>query len=110
MWCMLTRTFLSPRKVAIILEELALPYTFKEVGIADVKQPPYTDINPNGRLPSIEDPNTGIKLWESGAIIQYLVETYDKNSVLTCTTIPEKYELNQWLMFQMSGQGPYFGQ
>lgn len=70
----------------------------------------YTDINPNGRLPAIQDPNTGVTLWESGAIIQYLIETYDKDAKLTYTTVPEKYFLNQWLMFQMSGQGPYFGQ
>lgn len=87
-----------------------MPYESKLVDISTVKQAPYTDINPNGRLPAIEDSNTGIKLWESGAIIQYLIETYDKEGTLTYTTIPEKYELNQWLMFQVSGQGPYFGQ
>ncbi|ETI19755.1 hypothetical protein G647_08768 [Cladophialophora carrionii CBS 160.54] len=100
----------NPRKVQIILEELGLPYTVKDVDNSELKQPPFTNINPNGRLPAIEDPNTGISLWESGAIIQYLIETYDKNETLTYTSIPEKYQLNQWLMFQMSGQGPYFGQ
>ncbi|EXJ74312.1 glutathione S-transferase [Cladophialophora psammophila CBS 110553] len=100
----------NPRKVAIILEELSIPYTMKEVDFSDIKKPPYTDICPNGRVPAIEDPNTGITLWESGAIVQYLVETYDKDRVLTYDTVPEKYQLNQWLMFQMSGQGPYFGQ
>ncbi|KAJ9606045.1 glutathione S- transferase, nitrogen catabolite repression regulator [Cladophialophora chaetospira] len=100
----------NPRKVAIFLEELAIPYTANSVEISQVKQAPFTDVNPNGRLPAIEDPNTGVKLWESGAIIQYLIETYDKEGRLTYTSSPEKYELNQWLMFQMSGQGPYFGQ
>ncbi|EXJ61827.1 glutathione S-transferase [Cladophialophora yegresii CBS 114405] len=100
----------NPRKVQIILEELDLPYTVKDVELSELKQAPFTNINPNGRLPAIEDPNTGISLWESGAIIQYLIETYDKKEALTYTSIPEKYQLNQWLMFQMSGQGPYFGQ
>ena len=77
---------------------------------AALKQPPFTDVNPNGRVPAIEDPNTGITLWESGAIVQYLIETYDKDQVLTYSTGPEKYYLNQWLMYQVSGQGPYFGQ
>jgi len=100
----------NPRKVEIILKELGLPYTVNLVDIAKVKEASYTGVNPNGRLPAIEDPNTGVKLWESGAIVQYLIETYDKEETLTYTTIPEKYELNQWLMFQMSGQGPYYGQ
>ena len=101
---------LSPRKVAIIIEELGIPYTVHDMDMSGLKKAPYTDINPNGRLPAIEDPNTGVTLWESGAIIQYLIDTYDKEAVLTYNTTPEKYLLNQWLMFQVSGQGPYFGQ
>jgi glutathione S-transferase len=42
-----------------------------------MKKAPYVLINPNGRVPAIEDPNTGITLWESGATIEYLIETYD---------------------------------
>lgn len=49
-------------------------------------------------------------MWESGAIIEYLVDMYDKDSKLDITTMPEKYHLKQFLHFQMSGQGPYFGQ
>lgn len=78
--------------------------------MGDLKKPPFEKLNPNGRVPAIEDPNTGITLWESGAIIEYLVETYDKSNSLTYTQSPEKYEVKQWLHFQMSGQGPYFGQ
>jgi glutathione S-transferase len=74
-------------------------------------QPPYiTEISPNGRVPAITDPNTNITLWESGAINQYLVETYDKNHSISYTTSPEKHLCNQWLHFQVSGQGPYYGQ
>jgi len=78
--------------------------------MADLKKPPFEKLNPNGRVPAIEDPNTGITLWESGAIVEYLVETYDTKHSLTYASSPEKYFVKQWLHFQMSGQGPYFGQ
>lgn len=73
-------------------------------------QEPFESLNPNGRVPVIEDPNTGITLFESGAIIEYLLDTYDKQNSLHSTTSPTKYLENQWLHFQTSGQGPYFGQ
>lgn len=78
--------------------------------MADLKKEPYESINPNGRVPAIEDPNTGVTIFESGAIVEYLIENYDKNNILNYTTSPEKYQLKSWLHFQMSGQGPYFGQ
>ena len=53
-------------KVVIILEELKLPYESEYVDFSKIKQEPYISINPNGRVPSIEDPNTGITLWEVG--------------------------------------------
>lgn len=59
---------------------------------------------------AIVDPNTNLILWESGAIIQYLEEEYDKDKKLTCDSMQERQLLNQWLHFQMSGQGPYYGQ
>jgi glutathione S-transferase len=80
------------------------------MNLADCKKPPDEKINVNGRVPAITDPNTDITLWESGAIIEYLVETYDKEKKLTFTTSPEKFYVSQYLHFQMSGQGPYFGQ
>ena len=64
----------------------------------------------NQRIPAIDDPNTGITIWESGAIIEYLIDTYDKHSKLTLDAFPEKYHVKQMLYFQVSGQGPYFGQ
>ncbi|KPM44376.1 hypothetical protein AK830_g2176 [Neonectria ditissima] len=98
----------NPKKVIIILEELGIPYT--AIPTPDPKADSFTKINPNGRLPAIEDPNTGLILWESGAIIEYLVDTYDKEHKLTFTSAPEKWHLKQYLHFQMSGQGPYYGQ
>lgn len=59
---------------------------------------------------AIEDPNTGVTLWESGAILQYLDEVYDKERKLNYTSLKERHQVNNWLHFQMSGQGPYYGQ
>ncbi|OTA63672.1 glutathione S-transferase [Hypoxylon sp. EC38] len=95
--------------VVFVLQELQVPYEIKSIKFDDVKKKPLIDVNPNGRVPAIEDPNTGLTLWESGAIITYLIEQYDTNHTLTYTTFPEKHHLNQWLHFQMSGQGPYYG-
>ena len=83
----------NPWKVAIILEELGLKYEHKFVEMADLKKAPFEAVNPNGRsvaltssvrfevtlthavfsVPAIEDPNSGIVLWESGAIVEYLI-------------------------------------
>jgi glutathione S-transferase len=67
-------------------------------------------LNPNGRVPVIEDPNTGIRVWEPGAIVEDLVETYDKEAKLTYTTSPEKWSLRTGEHFQLSVQDQYFGQ
>jgi glutathione S-transferase len=61
-------------------------------------------------VPAITDPNTNLTIWESGAIAQYLIETYDKTERISYHSSPEKYLCIQWLHFQASGQGPYFGQ
>ena len=101
----------NPWKVSMILEELKLPFTLKILEAPDMKKEPYESINPNGRVPAIEDPNTGITLWESCAIIEYLVENYDKQHTISFIPGPkEAYEAKQWLFYQASGQGPYFGQ
>lgn len=101
----------NPWKVAMIIEELKVPYEIKFMDFPDMKKAPFESINPNGRVPAIEDPNTGISLWESGAIVEYLVETYDKqNTISFAAGSKEYFETKQWLYYQMSGQGPYFGQ
>ncbi|EMR72736.1 putative glutathione s- protein [Eutypa lata UCREL1] len=98
----------NPYKVAIALEELGIPY--KKIVVDNPKAEWFTAINPNGRVPAIVDPNTGLTLWESGAIVEYLVETYDKEGKLTVPDTAGKWHLKQYLHFQMSGQGPYYGQ
>ncbi|KAF2088017.1 glutathione S-transferase [Saccharata proteae CBS 121410] len=100
----------NPWKVAMLLEELHVPYETQFMDFAELKKEPYVSLNPNGRVPSIEDPNTGIVLAESGAILQYLVDTYDKEGKFHYLSGPEYYKQLQWLHYQMSGQGPYFGQ
>jgi len=101
----------NPPKVIFILEELDLPHEIIFVALSDVKKPEYVAINPNGRLPAIHDPNTNITLWESGAIMEYLIEHYDTQHRLSFARgTPEYYHAKQWLFFQTTGQGPYYGQ
>lgn len=101
----------NPWKVLMILEELKVPYETKPVDISDLKKEPYESVNPNGRVPALKDPNTGITIWESGAIVEYLVDTYDKQHTISFPPgSKEYYESKQWLSYQISGQGPYFGQ
>jgi glutathione S-transferase len=59
----------NPGKVYMILKELRIPHERIEIPLSDVKKPEYTKHNPNGRLPTIYDPNTDLTIWESGAII-----------------------------------------
>ncbi|OKL58435.1 hypothetical protein UA08_06132 [Talaromyces atroroseus] len=102
----------NPFKVDVLLKELGLPYETSPLTLAQVKSPEYTAINPNGRYPAIYDPNTGITLWESGAIVEYLVETYDaqEHRLSFPAGSAEAYHAKQWLYFQATGQGPYYGQ
>ncbi|KAF2636491.1 glutathione S-transferase [Massarina eburnea CBS 473.64] len=95
----------------MVLETLNIPYEFAETTFANIKEPAYLAVNPNGRLPAIHDPNTDLTLWESGAIIEYLVETYDQENKLSFPRgSKEAFLAKQWLFFQVSGQGPYYGQ
>lgn len=101
----------NPPKVAILLEELNLPHEVDAIAMHDVKKPEFLAINPNGRVPAIYDPNTDLTLWESGAILEYLIERYDTDQKLCF--VPgsnEAFLAKQWLFFQASGQGPYYGQ
>ncbi|QHQ36990.1 glutathione S-transferase family protein [Algicella marina] len=100
-------------KVSIALEELGLPYEAHKVTLADedVKSDAFLSLNPNNKIPAIVDPDgpggAPIGLWESGAILIYLAE---KTGKLIPGDAAGKYETIQWLMFQMGGIGPMFGQ
>ena len=100
------------RKVSIMLEECALPYRVHRINIGTNSEqfaPEYLKINPNGKIPSIVDPDgPGGKpyaMMESGAILIYLAEKTGK-----LLPAPMRYDVLQWLMFQMGGVGPMFGQ
>ena len=85
--------------------------SYVPIPIRDVKSPDYVATNPNGRLPSIQDPNTGITIWESGAIMLYLIDKYDPDHNLSFAPgTPEWYHAQQWLFFQATEQGPHYGQ
>jgi len=101
----------NPPKVALVLRELDIPCEILSTGFAELKQPEFLAINPNGRIPAMYDPNTDITLWESGAILEYIIERYDKDQKLSFAPgSKESYLAKQWLFFQVSGQGPYYGQ
>jgi GSH-dependent disulfide-bond oxidoreductase len=98
-------------KASIFLEEVGLPYEAHHVlfNKNDQKSPEFLSVNPNGKIPAIVDPNgpdgKPLAVFESGAILLYLAEK-------TGQLLPrEKYwEGLSWLMFQMGGVGPMFGQ
>ncbi len=108
-----TWTTPNGRKVSIMLEELALPYRVHAVNIGqgDQFKPEYVKINPNSKIPSIVDPDgpdgKPIALMESGAILIYLA---GKTGKLLPAAVRDRYVALQWLMFQMGGVGPIFGQ
>ena len=83
----------------MIIEELGLPHEVVALPLSDVKNPEYLAINPNGRVPTMHDPNTGIQIFESGAIVEYLCETYDKQHKLSfAKDTPEYWLAKQWLV------------
>ncbi len=100
-------------KVSIALEELGLPYEPHRVGFENNDQltPEFLSLNPNNKIPAIIDPDgpagKPLPLFESGAILWYLAE---KTGRLVPQGADAKYETLQWLMFQMGGVGPMFGQ
>ncbi|KAJ4361371.1 glutathione S- transferase, nitrogen catabolite repression regulator [Neurospora sp. IMI 360204] len=102
----------NPPKVYMLLTALGLPFALDMIQISEAKNPDFVkNINPNGRLPAIHDPNTDLTLWESGAILEYLTETYDKEHKLSFAPGTNDFYLaRQWLYFQTTGQGPYYGQ
>jgi GST-like protein len=108
-----TWTTPNGRKVSIMLEEVGLPYRVHPINIGkdDQFKPDYLKINPNSKIPSIVDPEgpdgKPISMMESGAILVYLA---DKTGKLLAKSGRPRYEALQWLMFQMGGVGPMFGQ
>ena len=102
------------RKVSIMLEELKLDYNVHEVDISKGEQhePEFLAISPNNKIPGIVDSDgpggSPIEMFETGAILIYLAEK--EKSELYPTETRERMETLQWLMWQMGGVGPMFGQ
>ncbi|HWW47569.1 MAG TPA: glutathione S-transferase N-terminal domain-containing protein [Xanthobacteraceae bacterium] len=101
-------------KISIMLEECGLPYTLHkmQLGRGDQHKPDYLKLNPNGRMPAIVDrepPGGGapVTVFESGAILMYLAE---KTGRFMPADMRGRYEVIQWLMWQMGGLGPMLGQ
>ncbi|WP_277052294.1 glutathione S-transferase N-terminal domain-containing protein [Zestomonas thermotolerans] len=100
-------------KVSIMLEETGLPYEAHLVSFERNEQlsPEFLSLNPNNKIPAILDPNgpngQPLALFESGAILIYLAE---KTGQLLAREPATRYQTLQWLMFQMGGIGPMFGQ
>ncbi len=97
------------RKVSIMLEETGLPYTVKRVDKqSDGRYPDeFLAISPNTTVPAIVDTDTGITLFESGAILCYLAE---KTGKLLPENIQARAEAIQWLMFEVANVGPVMGE
>ena len=100
-------------KASAMLEETGLAYEphLVNFGSDDQLSPEFISLNPNNKIPAIIDPNgpdgVPLALWESGAILIYLAEKAGK---LLPENPAKRHETLQWLMFQMGGAGPMFGQ
>ncbi|HTY49738.1 MAG TPA: glutathione S-transferase N-terminal domain-containing protein [Steroidobacteraceae bacterium] len=100
-------------KVSVMLEETGLPYEVHAVSFDRNEQmsPEFLSLNPNNKIPAILDPNgpagRPLPLFESGAILIYLAE---KTGQFLPVEAASRYQVLQWLMFQMGGVGPMFGQ
>ena len=100
-------------KVSILLEELGLPYEphLVNFGTNDQFTPEFLSLNPNNKIPAILDPHgpdgTPLALFETGAILVYLAE---KTGQFIPADPAARYQTLQWLMWQMGGVGPMFGQ
>ena len=100
-------------KVHIMLEECGLPYRVHaiDIGAGDQFDPAFLAISPNNKIPAIVDPDgpegRPISLFESGAILLYLA---GKTGRFLPEGVSAKYEVLEWLMFQMGGVGPMLGQ
>ena len=101
------------QKIYIMLEETRLPYReiFVDVWKGDQFKPQFLEINPNNKIPAIVDHDgpagQAMTVFESGAILLYLAE---KTGSFLPTDVSRRYEVIQWLMIQLTGVGPMFGQ
>lgn len=107
----------NPIKIAIACESLNLPYDIKLWDFGDdpekgVKGTRFLKINENGRVPALEDPKTGVTVWESGAIMNYLRRNYDQLGTLGPNGSSEqsKVDFDKWEYFLLTTLAPMNGQ
>ncbi|HEX2593793.1 MAG TPA: glutathione S-transferase N-terminal domain-containing protein [Rhizomicrobium sp.] len=100
-------------KVSIMLEELGIPYEYHPINIMqnETWTPEFLSLNPNGKIPAMIDPDgpggKPLPLFESGAILLYLAE---KTGKFIPSDPARRYEVIEWVFFQMASVGPMFGQ
>ena len=99
----------NARKISIMLEETEVPYAVHPVNISkgDQYNPDFIKLSPNGKIPAIIDNETNIKMMESGSILLYLAE---KTGLFLPEQKEKRFKTIEWLMWQMGGVGPMFGQ
>ena len=97
------------KKISIMLEEAELPYKAIPVNIGrgDQFTPEFLAVSPNNRMPAIVDNDNGVSVFESGAILMYLAE---KSGRFMPQELAARYEVIQWLVWQVAGLGPMAGQ
>lgn len=107
----------NPIKIAIALEALKLPYRIQQWEFGDhpergVKGAAFLKINENGRVPAIEDPNTGVVSWESGACMNYVRRVYDQQQHIGPVSQKEQdvVDFEKWEYFLLTTLGPMTGQ
>lgn len=106
----------NPYKIAAALEYLQLPYEVKLWQFGDapngVKGPEFLKINENGRVPALEDPNTSVVSWESGAVMNYIRRVYDKANKLGPRGNDEQsvVDFEKWEYFLLTTLGPMMGE
>jgi glutathione S-transferase len=107
----------GPNPYKIALEILSLLYEiwlweFGDDPVKGVKGEAFLKINENGRVPAVEDPNTGIVSWKSGVAANYLIRNYDKGNVLGPRGASEqdRVDLEKWTLFLLTGLGLMMGQ
>jgi GSH-dependent disulfide-bond oxidoreductase len=104
-----TWTTPNGRKVSVMLEECGLEYSVHPVNIRDGDQfkPEFVKICPNSKIPAIVDRDSGLSMFESGAILVYLAE---KTGKFLSAKNPGRGKVLEWLFWQMANVGPMFGQ
>ncbi|EWZ83312.1 hypothetical protein FOQG_11826 [Fusarium oxysporum f. sp. raphani 54005] len=107
----------NPFKVAILLEALNIPYAVKLWQFGDapngVKGERFLKINPNGRVPALEDPNTNVTSWESLACMNYILRVYDTENKFGARQEAGEQgraDVDAWTSFLVSTLGPFLGQ